>query len=152
MHLGTLFPEVRLKKTLELRGADSLPRDLVPALPALAKGLLYDAQARAHAEALAERVDPAAAQAVRPEIAQRGLSAQLQGRPLADWAGELLDVARAGLERFALIDPRTGRDESLYLEPLSALVQHGQTPADRLLGRLDANRDLVPQVLEYARL
>jgi glutamate--cysteine ligase len=152
MHLGTLFPEVRFKKTLELRGADCLPRDLVPALPALSKGLLYDAAARDRAEALAERIDPAAAQAVRPQIAQHGLRAQLQGRPLADWAAELLDIARAGLARLALMDPHSGRDEGVHLDPLVALIQAGETPADRLLARLDASRDLVPQVLEYARL
>jgi glutamate--cysteine ligase len=152
MHLGTLFPEVRLKKTLELRSADCQPRDLVPALPALSKGLLYDAAARDRAEALAERIDPAALEAVRPLIAQHGLGAPLQGRPLADWAGELLDIARAGLARLGVVDGRHGRDEGIYLDPLVELVQNAETPADRLLARLDPNRDLVPQVLEFARL
>jgi glutamate--cysteine ligase len=152
MHLGTLFPEVRLKKTLELRGCDCLPRDLVPAMPALSKGLLYDAAARTRAEALAERIDPVALQAARPEIAQLGLRAQLQGRPVADWAAELLDIARAGLVRLSVIDPRSGRDEGMYLDPLVDLVQAGQSPADRLLSELDESRDLVPQVLAYARL
>lgn len=152
LHLGTLFPEVRLKKTLELRGADSAPRDLVPALPALSKGLLYDAAARDRAEALAERIDPAAAEAARPLVAQHGLRAQLQGRPLADWAAELLDIARAGLARLALVDPRSGRDEGVYLDPLLQLVEDGQTPADRLLAQLDPDRDLVPQVLELTQL
>jgi glutamate--cysteine ligase len=152
MHLGTLFPEVRLKKTLELRGADCQPRDLVPALPALSKGLLYDAAARDRAEALAERIDPAALEAARPLIAQQALAAPLQGRPLADWAAELLDIARAGLARLRVVDARSGRDEGLYLDPLVELVQQGETPADRLLARLDPGRDLVPQVLEFARL
>lgn len=152
MHLGTLFPEVRLKKTIELRGADCLPRELVPAMPALSRGLLYDAEARARGEALAASIDPAEAEALRAQIALQGLRAQLQGRPLADWAGQLLDIARGGLQRLAVIDARTGRDESMYLDPLAELVEAGETPADRLLSRLDSNRDLIPQVLEYARL
>jgi glutamate--cysteine ligase len=152
MHLGTLFPEVRLKKTIELRGADCLPRELVPALPALSKGLLYDAEARARAEALAERIDPAAAAAARPDVAEHGLRARLQDRALADWAAEVLEIALGGLARLGVVDPRSGRDEGVYLDPLAELVNAGQTPADRLVERLDPARDLVPQVLEYCRL
>jgi glutamate--cysteine ligase len=152
-HLGTLFPEVRLKKTIEVRGADSAPRALVPALPALCKGFLYDPQARAAAEALAFRLGSFdELEALRPAIAAQGLRASVAGRSLADWAGELLDIARAGLARFELIDPGTDRDESVYLEPLAALVERGQTPSEALIERLDASRDLVPQVLQHAQL
>jgi glutamate--cysteine ligase len=151
-HLGTLFPEVRLKKTIELRGADCLPGNLVPALPALSKGFLYDARALAAAEALAERISPGELEAARPEIARLGLKASLQGRPLSAWAGDLLDIAHAGLTRFAVSDGEFGADESVHLKPLKALVERGQTPADALLEQLDVSRDLVPQVLELAKL
>jgi glutamate--cysteine ligase len=152
MHLGTLFPEVRLKKTIELRGADCLPRALVPALPALAKGLLYDAKALADAEVLAERISAREAEALRAKIADEGLSANLQQRPLRDWAEDVLDIARAGLRRLQVIDPESGRDESRYLEPLADLVERNLTPADALIEKLDRSANLVPQVLELARL
>jgi glutamate--cysteine ligase len=152
MHLGTLFPEVRLKKTIELRGADCLPRALVPALPALAKGLLYDGKALADAEALAERIAPAEAEAVRAKIADDGLAAVLHERPLRDWAEDVLDIARAGLRRLMVIDPESGRDESVYLEPLADLIERNLTPADALIEKLDRSANLVPQVLELARL
>lgn len=151
-HLGTLFPEVRLKKTIELRGADCLPSNLVPALPALSKGFLYDARALAQAEVLVERISPVELEAARPEIARLGLKATLQGRTLDAWAGDLLDIAQAGLARFAVSDPEFGTDESVHLAPLSALVARGQSPADALLEQLDPARDLVPQVLELAKL
>jgi glutamate--cysteine ligase len=151
-HLGTLFPEVRLKKTIELRGADCLPSNLVPALPALSKGFLYDERALAEAEALAERISPVELEAVRPEIARVGLKASLQGRELHAWAGDLLDIARSGLARFAVSDPEFGADECVHLAPLVALVERHQSPADALLERLDSTRDLVPQVMELARL
>jgi glutamate--cysteine ligase len=151
-HLGTLFPEVRLKKTIELRGADSASRELVPALPALCKGFLYDAQALAAAEALSERLgSPAELQAARSAVAEQGLHAKLAGRSVQDWAGELLDIARAGLTRFNLVN-EAGRDESMYLEPLIKLVEQGLTPADALLAQLDVSRPLLPQVLIHAQL
>jgi glutamate--cysteine ligase len=152
MHLGTLFPEVRLKKTIELRGADCLPRALVPALPALAKGLLYDAKALAAAEALADSISPHEAQLLRPKIADQALSATLQERPLREWAEDVLDIARAGLRRAMLVDPESGRDESCYLEPLADLIERNLTPADALIEKLDRSTNLVPQVLELTRL
>ncbi|HEX6246120.1 MAG TPA: glutamate-cysteine ligase family protein, partial [Polyangiales bacterium] len=152
-HLGTLFPEVRMKKTIEVRGADSASRELVPALPALCKGFLYDAQAREAAEALGERLGGYdQVQAVRSAIAEKGLRAQLAGRSVQAWAGDLLDIARAGLQRLNVVDPVSGRDESVYLEPLEALVVAAQTPADALLAGLDTHQDLVPQVLKLAQL
>jgi glutamate--cysteine ligase len=151
-HLGTLFPEVRLKKTIELRGADCLPRALVPALPALAKGLLYDAAALTAADALAETISPRAALALRSQVADEGLRAVLQDRPLRDWAADVIDIARAGLQRLRVIDPETGRDESCHLEPLADLVERDLTPADALIEKLDPSRNLVAQVLELARL
>ena len=151
-HIGTVFPEVRLKKTIEIRGADCLPSALVPSLPALSKGFLYDARALAQAEALAERISLAELETVRPEIARLGLKASLHGRGVDAWAADLLDIAKGGLTRFAVSDPEFGVDESVHLAPLAALVERGMTPADALLEKLDESRDLQPQVLELARL
>ncbi|MCA9530348.1 MAG: glutamate--cysteine ligase [Myxococcales bacterium] len=148
-HLMTLFPEVRLKNTLEIRGADSQGLDLACALPALCKGVLYDARALDAAEALAERFDYAAVEAARPAIAATGLAATLCGRRVAAWAGDLLEIAEAGLAR---IDDRDadGRDERVHLAPLRALIEREATPADALLAAIDPRRALAPQLFEHA--
>jgi glutamate--cysteine ligase len=150
-HLGTLFPEVRLKKTIELRGADALPSNLLTALPALWKGLLYDDQARAKAEALVASIDFAKAEGSRTEIAAKGLDATLAGREVGAWASDVLSIARDGLKRLAVLN-RDGRDEGLYLEPLAKLVDAGKTPADALLEQIDAGAPLEAQVVELAKL
>jgi glutamate--cysteine ligase len=124
----------------------------VPALPALAKGLLYDGKALADAEALAERISAHEAEAVRAKIADQGLSATLHERTLRDWSEDVLDIARAGLRRLNVIDPESGRDESVYLEPLADLIERNLTPADALIEKLDRSANLVPQVLELAKL
>lgn len=133
-HLNTLFPEARLKKTLELRGADAQQTPLLGALPALWKGLLYDADALAAAESLASRLDHATVEAARPGIAEKGLLAELAGRPVAEWGVEMLEIARAGLARLDCRD-RNGRQETVHLDPLIALAERAETPADALLAR-----------------
>ena len=150
-HLNTLFPEVRLKKTLEVRGADSLPTGLVCALPSLWKGLLYEDKALAAAEVLASRITFEAAQGARLDIAQRGLQAELGGRPVGEWASELMSIAEGGLTRLGNLN-RQGENETIHLAKLRRLVDRGQTPADAVLAAIDRERPLVPQVLEHAKL
>jgi glutamate--cysteine ligase len=131
-HLNTLFPEARLKKTIELRGADAQSAELTCALPALWKGLLYDDGALSRLEALITPLDARTAAQARPEIARAGMQASLAGRPVLRWAEELLDIARGGLERLSARNAQ-GEDERVYLAPLAALVQSGRTPAEQLL-------------------
>lgn len=143
-HLNTLFPEARLKRTLEVRGADALPSDLVCAVPALWKGIFYDAAAFDAAEALAEPLNHAQLEAARPAIASAGLAAELAGRPLQSWAEALLDIAISGLRRRPLLDS-DGRDESRYLQGMVDLVAQGRTPAEDLLQRA-APEDAAPDL------
>jgi glutamate--cysteine ligase len=150
-HVNSLFPEVRLKRTLEMRGADSLPTDLVCALPALWKGLLYEDHALASAEALASRVRLEDARAARPDIADRALRARLGEREVGEWASDLLRIASGGLERLSNLN-KSGEDERIHLARLERLVSKGQSPADALLEKIDASAPLVPQLLEHARL
>lgn len=131
-HLNTLFPEVRLKRTLEIRGADSAPGTLVPALPALWKGVLYDERALAAAEVLGEKISFAEAEGARPGIADAGLRAKLGRREVAAWAADLLSIAEGGLERIGHRDA-SGKDERIHLAPLRALVEKADSPADALL-------------------
>ncbi len=143
-HLNTLFPEVRIKNTIETRGADSQAPELLCAQPALWRGLLYDAQALNYATALAERMTYEQVQSAREDIAINALKATLVGRRVAQWAEELYELAYQGLERLAKED---GSDDRVYLEPLGQLVEHGQCPADVLLARIDLNEPLLPQLV-----
>lgn len=151
LHLNTLFPEARLKRTIEMRGADSVPTEFLCALPALWKGLLYDEAALHRAEALASRVGFEDAQRARLDIADRALRAKLGGRDLAEWADDLLAIAEDGLARIGHLDAH-GRDERIHLARLASLVRSGKSPADALLERIEPERPLVPQVLALARL
>lgn len=140
MHLNTLFPEVRLKKTIEVRGADAQSAELTCALPAFWKGLLYDEVALGELEKLVAPLDALSVQQVRPAVARDGLRAELAGRQVQRWAEDIADIACAGLERHALFDAQ-GRDERVYLQPLLELLAHGKTPADRLLECASPDRD-----------
>jgi glutamate--cysteine ligase len=152
VHLGTLFPEARLKKTLELRGADSLPSHLLPALPALWKGLLYDQTTRGKLVNLLAGIDFAAADAARGEYAQSGLQGKLAGRLLAEWAVEVVSLARDGLQRIGASAPQGSATEAEYLDAVGRMVARGETPADALIAGIDTSRDIGPQVMELARL
>jgi glutamate--cysteine ligase len=147
MHLNTLFPEVRLKKTLEIRGADAQRMDNSCALPALWTGIYYDDRALSEAEALVAewRYDEVAA--TREVLWKDGLRAPFRGAPLADLAQRLIEIAEGGLERRAFTRPSDGKDERVHLAHLKALVAKGWTPADEVLARVKAGptfaRDVV---------
>jgi glutamate--cysteine ligase len=151
-HLNTLFPEVRLKRTIEVRGADSLPANLACALPAVWTGVFYDARALDEAEALVASFTAAELEALRPRIAEQALMATFRGAPLADLAARLLDIAGGGLARRARLN-KNGKDERAHLARLAALVEKGSCPADVLvegLGNCDA--DLRQEILARARI
>ncbi len=132
MHLSTLFPEVRLKSTLEYRGADAQRPELSFAVPALWKGLLYDDESFRALEGL---VDPWAYPDVerqRDSLARHGLHAKFMNRDAADLAGEVLELAEAGLRRIGDRN-HAGEDETVLLRPLRALLEGARCPADVLL-------------------
>lgn len=145
-HLNSLFPEARLKRTLEMRGADAQTTELTCALPALWKGLMYDARALDDAEALVAPLDPQALQSARPDIAVNALAAKLGGKPVREWAERVVAIANAGLERIGDKNAH-GQDERIYLAALAANVAAGKTPANNLLdaiaGAADPKRALV---------
>jgi len=135
MHLNTLFPEVRLKQTIEVRGADSVQRDFVCALPALWTGIFYDETALAEAEELSATWSFAELEELRPSIVREALRAEFRGVRLADLAQRLLAIAAAGLERRGRLNKR-GQDERVHLEPIMRLAEHARCPADVLLDGL----------------
>lgn len=132
-HLNTLFPEVRLKKTIEIRGADAQKAGLACALPALWTGIYYDDKAFAEAEALSHDWSHAEVAAVRETLWREGLRAKFRGAPLQTYAEKLITIAEGGLERRAFKRPSDGKDERVHLARLKDLVAKGQTPADALL-------------------
>ncbi len=151
-HINTLFPEVRLKRTLEVRGADSLPANLVCALPALWTGILYDSRALDEADELTASFKAAELEAVRPAISERALAATFRGAPLADLASRVVDIASGGLARRARLN-KDGKDERIHLTRLAALVEKGHCPADVLVEGLgNADADLRQEILARARI
>jgi glutamate--cysteine ligase len=135
LHLNTLFPEVRLKNTLEARSADAQPSETTMSVPALWVGLMYDPIALDHAEALAHGFGYEAIRVARPSLIESGLRARIGARTVAELAAELLEIARAGLVRRDRLNA-AHQDESVYLEPLMRLVHGGESPSDRLRRRL----------------
>ncbi len=151
-HLNTMFPEVRLKRTIEVRGADSLPASLSCALPAFWTGLLYDARALDEAERLTEGYTFDELDAIRPEVARAGLGAVLRGKPIALLAEHLCAAAMGGLERRGRLN-RNGRDERVHLNKIAALVEKGLSPADLLTEGLGAEgTSLRRDILARARI
>lgn len=133
-HVTTAFPEVRLKRYLEMRGADGGPWGMICALPALWCGLLYDEQALDEAAVLAKGIDAEAVLAGRLSAAHEGLRGQLAGRPMAELAAAMLKISHGGLQRRGLLDS-LGDDETHFLRPLQHIVDSGITQADALLNR-----------------
>jgi len=137
-HLTTIFPEVRLKKFMEMRGADGGPWRRICALPALWVGLLYDADALAAAWNLCRDWTAEERDALRHDAARRGLDAEIRGRKMRALAGEVLEIADAGLR--ARARPGAGGtlpDERHFLNALHEIVDAGETPADEMLGRYE---------------
>jgi glutamate--cysteine ligase len=141
-HVNTLFPEVRIKNTLEFRTADSVPLQLVSALPALWKGLLYDAKSMDAIEQLTSEINHEAAFKAQHD-ADLGYATMLASRPIGSWADAVLDLAREGLGRL-------GQDEARLLEPLRVLVNARRCPADDLLDAYAKEGCVSAKVLESA--
>lgn len=131
-HLTTVFTEVRLKRFLEMRGADGGPWRRLCALPALWTGILYDASALAEAEAMAGEWDAADREGLFRDVPRLGLRARVRGRPVRDVARDLLRMAREGLARRRRLDG-AGRDETGFLDVLDGIAESGRTPAEDLL-------------------
>jgi glutamate--cysteine ligase len=138
-HLKTLFPEARLQKTLEVRGADSVPARWSMALPALWLGLLYDEQSLDFIDARLVTLGHDAWAAARAKVSAEGLRATIAETTVGALANELLAVADAALARRARLDAQ-GRDERMYLAPLIEAAARGQSIGDVVLGDWSAER------------
>jgi glutamate--cysteine ligase len=135
-HLTTVFTDVRLKRFIEMRGADAGSVEMMVAQSALWVGLLYDPAALAAAEALVRRHPWTEYAALRPIVARQALDSPWQGGTLRDLAGDVVAIARDGLRARARLNSR-GSDESVYLAPLEALAAGAPTQAEQWLSRFD---------------
>jgi glutamate--cysteine ligase len=150
-HLTTLFPDVRLKNIIEVRGADAVPPGLTCSLPALWKGLLYDAEARAAAHELAAFGTDATRSAARSDVARRGLAAKFAGRPVLGLARELAEISSAGLRRIGhagMSEP----DERCFLDPVFEQLERGASPGQVILESWEGEwKKSLDRLIEYAR-
>jgi glutamate--cysteine ligase len=133
-HMTTLFPEVRLKRFLEMRGADGGPWARICALPALWVGLLYSQSALDAAWDLVKDFTPEEHAQLRAEVPRLALKAPFRDGTVGDLAGRVLEIARAGLRDRAQHDGG-GNDESGFLDTLFDIQQSGRAPAEDLLQR-----------------
>jgi glutamate--cysteine ligase len=152
LHLNTLFPEVRLKRTIEIRGADMQSAELACALPALWTGILYDEGALAAAEALVDGWTHDEVAKLRAQVWHDGLRTSFRGQALARVAEQMVSIAEGGLERRRLVDAATGNDERGYLAPLRKLVGQGKTPADVLVENVARAKDPKRAIVDQASL
>jgi glutamate--cysteine ligase len=132
-HLSTIFPEVRLKSFLEMRGADGGRWGKICALPALWVGLLYDDNALDAAWDEVKGWSLAERQRLRDAVPKLGLKAETPGgETLRELGMRVLAIAEAGLNARARLN-HAGDNESGFLDPLREVLATGLTPADRLL-------------------
>jgi glutamate--cysteine ligase len=127
-HLSTLFPEVRLKQFLEMRGADMGDEAHINALPALWVGLLYDAAALEDAWQHVKGWTVEEMWTLRNDVPRRAIHTPFRGCLLSDVAREMVGVAREGLKR-------RGLGEEKYLAPLDETLALNKTPAERWLDK-----------------
>ncbi|MFC3073107.1 glutamate--cysteine ligase [Shinella pollutisoli] len=131
-HLSTLFPDVRLKRFLEMRGADGGPWRRICALPAFWVGLLYDDAALGAAEDFTRDWTVEEVTALRDAVPAKALGAEFRGRPLLDVAKQVLDIARSGLAARARLNDE-GFDETVFLSPLEEVLAKRATLAEDML-------------------
>ena len=141
-HLTTIFPEARVKKFIEMRGADGGPWRRLCALPAFWVGLTYDQGALDAAWDLVKGWDAETRQSLLVEASRKGLQAEAGGVKMHDLARQVLEIAEAGLAARA----RPGADglipdETHFLNALKDSVESGMVPADELLARYHGDWD-----------
>ncbi len=137
-HLTTIFPEARIKKFIEMRGADGGPWRRLCALPALWVGLLYDQPTLDAAWDLVKDWDTETREGLRVAASVSALDGESHGIRLHDLAREVVGLAEAGLKARAI--PGSGGlvpDETHFLNALRETIETGITPADELIAKYE---------------
>jgi glutamate--cysteine ligase len=131
-HITTIFPEVRLKQYMEMRGSDSGPWRRLCALPALWTGVLYENGPLDAAWDMVKDWTPGERQALRDTVPREGMKAMIRGRTVQDVAKDMLKLSRAGLERRNEQGCK-GKTEASFLDVLDETAATGKTAAENLL-------------------
>jgi glutamate--cysteine ligase len=151
-HMTTNFPEVRLKKYLEMRGTDGGPWRSLCALPAYWVGLLYDSDSQSAAWDMVKDWTIEEQARMRDDVPAQGLKTPFRGGTVQDLAKRSLEIASAGLKRRARKDA-AGNDESGFLDTLRGIAESGRTSAEELLdayeNRWGGSVDPVYQEMRY---
>jgi glutamate--cysteine ligase len=132
LHVSTLFPDVRLKQYLEMRGADAGPWPWICSLPALWKGLLYDQQALDSAWDMVESWTHNEVSGLRSEVPRTAMGTAFRDTTVLHLCRQMLDISRAGLEQLNICN-NAGESEARFLAPLKHAVECDQTQAERWL-------------------
>ena len=133
-HLTTLFPEVRMKRFLEMRGADGGRWNSITALPAFWTGLLYDQAALDGAWQLVKDWTEQEREDLRNGVPKTGLATRFRGSTAGEIAREAVGLARLGLKNRRRINSRS-QDETVYLAPIEVIAGREHTVSDELLAR-----------------
>jgi glutamate--cysteine ligase len=151
-HLTTLFPDVRLKKIIEVRGADAVPRQLTCALPAVWKGLFYDEGALDATWELLGRMTTEELDVGQLDVARRGLRAEMGGHKVLDLARELVSISSDGLAQIAAAG-LLEQDERRFLDPLHEQIAKGKSPGEEIVeswrGEWGRNRERLIAATRY---
>ncbi len=149
-HLTTIFPEVRLKSFLEMRGTDGGLWRRICGMPALWVGLLYDDVALDACWDLVKDWTAEERQALRDAVPRQGFKAPFRKATVHELAQRMLEISTAGLKRRAALDAG-GMSEDGFLNPLRELVNRGYTRAEEMLKNYHGvwNRDLAHLYSEY---
>ena len=149
-HLTTLFPEVRMKRFLEMRGADGGRWRRICAVPAFWTGLLYDQTALDAAWDLVKDWTAEERQGLRDAVPRTALHTPFRRGTLLDVARSALAISKAGLQRRGRRDTQ-GRDETKFLEPIEMILREGCTPAEEMLKRYENEwgKSVAPMFTEF---
>jgi glutamate--cysteine ligase len=150
-HMTTAFPEVRLKKFLEMRGADGGPWRRICALPAFWVGLLYDSASLDAAWDLVKNLSTEEREALRNDVPKLGMQTPFKNGTMQDLAKDVLAISKQGLKNRAKLDSY-GDDESHFIESLEDVAQSGRTLADEFLDLYETRWEgsVDPVFREYA--
>jgi len=152
LHMTTVYPEVRLKRYMEMRGADAGGKPWICALPALWKGLLYDEKALDQASALVADWTHAEVLAMRNAVPELGLKTAFRETTLLQLAETVMDIACGGLERSAQLNDY-GQDETIHLSPVLRAVESNCTQAEAWLDAYHRNWDgRIEPIFQFAAL
>lgn len=152
-HLTTIFPEARLKKFIEMRGADAGQWHRLCALPAFWVGICYDQSSLDAAWDIVKNWDEDDRENLRVAAAKEGLNGSVGNKKLIDLAKETVQISEAGLEKRAKASSNgLHSDESLFLVSLKENIEKRKSSADELLEKYHGswNRDLTKIFEEYS--